>query len=276
MCVTPLIENTLRLHSLLALALILPLTACEKGKPAVTPAMSASKVPAPAQTPKQHSAPVEEREYTHMPTGPTAFANSSTPVDKAIEAEALRGGPSGEPRLFENPQEQAELARGASPKYMNGQFRYYLVGAAMAEPAQTGCHKPLLAIRLAVENLHGLPTSAIYGRFSFTGDAASGGGLQRRIAPPIQADIIGPFSDQRGGVVYVTAYAEQADRVNDEQRWRHIAEASTSKLGVWFTPEVFYYPDGTQYTPRSGAAPAARTVMTCGGTEGAAPAFASH
>jgi hypothetical protein len=71
-------------------------------------------------------------------------------LDKAFEAEALRGGPNGEPCICENPQEKAELSRGGSPKYMNGQFRYYPVGVAMAEPAQTGCRKPLLAIRLAV------------------------------------------------------------------------------------------------------------------------------
>src|SRR5437764_13040126 len=153
---------------------------------------------------------------------------------------------------------------------MNGQFRYYLVDVAMAEPAQTGCPKPLLAIRRAVENLHGRPASAIYGRFSFTADSG-GGALQRRVAPPVQADIVGPFSDQRGGIVYVTAYAEQADRVNDEHRWRQIADASASKVGVWFTPEVFYYPDGSQYAERPRGGLATRAPMTCGGGEGALP-----
>jgi hypothetical protein len=267
------IENALRPHLLLVLALVLPLAACEKDKPAAVSAVPASK--GAAAVPKHHPAPAESREYTNMPTGPALFAND-VPVDKAFEAEALRGGPNGEPRIFENPQEQAELSRGAAPKYMNGQFRYYLVGIAIAEPAQTGCQKPLLAIRLAVENLHGRPTSAIYGRFSFTAGGASAGALQRRIAPPVQADIVGPFSDQRGGIVYVTAYAEQADRVKDEQHWRQIADASTSNIRVWFSPEVFYYPDGTQYAERAGSALARRTVMTCGGGEGAAPAFAAR
>jgi hypothetical protein len=275
MSVTTPIENALRAHPLLALAiaLILPLTACDKAKPAVKPAASASKGHAATAAPKRQPTTVEDREYSHMPTGQTTFADSVPLLDKAFEAEALRGGPNGEPRIFDNPQEKAELSRGSSPKYMNGQFRYYLVGVALAEPAQTGCRKPLLAIRLAVENLHGQATSAIYGRFSFTGDVGSGGVPQRRIAAPVQADIVGPFSEQRGGVVYVTAYAEQADRVNDERRWRQIADASPSQLGVWFTPEVFYYPDGTQYAARSGNGPAARTVMTCGGTEGATLAF---
>jgi hypothetical protein len=271
--VTTPIETALRPQLLLVLALLLPLAACEKDKPAAVAPVPASKVRAAA--PKHPAAPAESREYSNMPSGAAVFAND-VPVDKAIEAEAMRGGPNGEPRIFENPQEQAELSRGAAPKYMNGQFRYYLVGIAIAEPAQTGCSKPLLAIRLAVENLHRRATNAIYGRFSFTTGGASTGTPQRRIAPPVQADIVGPFSDQRGGIAYVTAYAEQADRIKDEQHWRQIADASTSKIGVWFTPEVFYYPDGTQYAERAGSALTGRTVMTCGGAEGAAPAFAAR
>jgi hypothetical protein len=53
-----------------------------------------------------------------------------------------------------------------------------------------------------------------------------------------------------------------------------IGDAGYERRGVRSdTPEVFYYPDGTQYTPRSGSVPAARTVMTCGGTDGATLAF---
>jgi hypothetical protein len=65
---------------------------------------------------------------------------------------------------------------------------------AIAEPVQTGCRKPLLAIRLAVGSCTATDECA-NGRFSFTGDTGSGGVLQRPIAPPLQADNIGPFSD---------------------------------------------------------------------------------
>ena len=50
---------------------------------------------------------------------------------------------------------------------MNGQFRYYLANVAMMQP-EAECKTPLLAVNVAVENLHGMPTVAIYGEFTFT------------------------------------------------------------------------------------------------------------
>ena len=123
----------------------------------------------------------------------------------------MRGGPRGEPRIFETPEEFNELSRGASPKYMNGQFRYYLASVAMVQP-QGECKTPLLAVNVAVENLHGTPTAAIYGEFTFTqvvgGDGSS---LTETVAVPFHANIIGPFSNKQGGFVYATAFLEQTD-----------------------------------------------------------------
>jgi len=263
----------LRHRRLLTLcALALALAACKKGEPTAAPE------PTPAPSVKKSAkttGPRERGEYSALPdgTGP-ATQTYSTTTEQAIAGEALRGGPHGEARIFENEREQAELARGSSPKYMNGQFRYYLAGLSVVPP-QGQCKKPLLAIRLAVENLHGSPTSAIYGRFTF-GQAvgADNSSMSEVVGVPYHADIIGPFSNKQGGVVYVTAYAEQTDAYMDPKRWDQIATVSPSRLKVWFEPEAFYYPDGHQYAQRSGDGPAAREVMTCGGSEGAARALA--
>jgi hypothetical protein len=264
-------ETSLRPRPLLALcALALLLAACKKSepaKPAPAAAMEARK--------NTHSTvPRERGEYSALPEGSgPATATYSTTTEQAIAGEALRGGPHGEARIFENATEQAELARGASPKYMNGQFRYYLAGVSVVPP-QGDCKKPLLAIRLAVENLHGTPTAAIYGRFTFSqvvgGDGSS---LSETVAIPYRADIVGPFSNKQGGIVYVTAYAEQVDAYMDPRRWDQIAAISPSRLKVWFAPEAFYYADGSQYSQHTGNGPAAREVMTCGGGEGAARAL---
>ena len=151
---------------------------------------------------------------------------------------------------------------------MNGQFRYYLGGVALVPP-QGDCKKPLLALRLAVENLHGAATSAIYGEFTFTkvvgGDGSS---LTETVGIPYRADIPGPFSNKQGGAVYVIAYLEQNDAF-DAERWAQIAALNPQRMKIWFKPQAFYYPDGTQYTPKTGKVPAQREPMTCGGTEGA-------
>ena len=252
-------------------ALALVVAGCKKSEPA--PAKPAAVVQARKNT--ISSVPRERAEYSAMPdgTGP-ATQTYSTTTEQAIAGEALRGGPRGEPRIFENAQEQAELARGASPKYMNGQFRYYLAGVSVAPP-QGECKKPLLAIRLAVENLHGTPTAAIYGRFTFSQSVGGDGStLTETVAVPYRADVIGPFSNKQGGVVYVTAYAEQVDGYMDPKRWEQIAAVNPARLKVWFAPEAFYYADGTQYDQRVGNGPAAREARTCGGTEGAARAIA--
>jgi hypothetical protein len=272
------IENDLRQRRprLLFLGLLaLPLAACNKAEP-VAP-KSAAVAAAQADTRyRGDAAPRERREYSGPPgEGVTHSVVSAVSNEKAIEAEALRGGPRGEARIFENAQEQAELARGASPKYMNGQFRYYLVGVTMTPAGEGGCKGPGLAIRLAVENLHGTPTSAIYGTFTFAQSAgADGSPMTETVAVPYHADIIGPLSDKRGGIVYVNARAEQSDAYMDPLRWAQIAAVQPSRLKVFFRPEVFYYPDGNQYAPRSGMSPAARQVMTCGGGEGASAALA--
>jgi len=157
---------------------------------------------------------------------------------------------------------------------MNGQFRYYLAGVSFVPSPGDGCPGPLLALRLAVENLHGNPTAAIRGRFTF---AQSVGGerstLTETIGIPYPADIVGPFSDRRGGVVYVTAYADRTDAFLDPKRWAQIAEIGPSRLKIFFRPDAFYYPDGTQYVSGVGRGPAAREPMTCGGGAGAARAI---
>jgi len=255
---------------LILVALAIAVTACRKSEPA-------KPMPAPpveARKNKVSGAPRERAEYSAMAdgTGP-ATQTYSTTTDQAIAAEALRGGPRGEARIFEGAQEQAELARGASPKYMNGQFRYYLAGVSVVPP-QGECKQPLLAIRLAVENVHGAPTAAIYGRFTFAQSVGGdGSSLSETVAVPYRADIIGPFSNKQGGVVYVTAYAEQVDGYMDPKRWEQIAAIGPARLKVWFTPEAFYYADGTQYAQHSGNGPATREPVTCGGTGGASRAI---
>ena len=247
---------------LLVVLLALPLAACKKAEPVV-----AAKAPPPAKAQKAAPAPKRERgEYTDMPTAMQAY---SMTTERAIAAEAQRGGPRGEARIFETPEELNELARGASPKYMNGQFRYYLANVVMV-PAQAECKTPLLAVNLAVENLHGTPTVAIYGEFTFTqtvgGDGSS---LTETVATPFYANILGPFSNKQGGLIYSTAYLEQTDAARDPERWAKIAAINPQRLKVWFRPEAFYYADGTQYSQRTGKMAAQRDVLTCGGQDGA-------
>ncbi len=250
-------------HRLLLLALLaLPLAACKKAEPVVaanpSPAAKARKVEPP---PKR-----ERAEYSDMPGTAQTY---STTTDKAIAAEAQRGGPRGEARIFETSEELNELSRGASPKYMNGQFRYYLAGVSMKQP-RGDCKTPLLAVDVAVENLHGTPTIAIAGEFTFTqtvgGDGSS---LTETVATPFRANIIGPFSNKQGGVIYATAYLEQTDAARDPERWARIAAVNPQRLKVWFKPEAFYYADGTQYAQRTGKVAAQRDVLTCGGQDGA-------
>ena len=252
------------LRLLLLVVLALPLAACKKAEPVV-----AAK-PAPPVRVQKMTPPLkrERAEYSDMPSA-GATQNYSITTEKAIAAEAMRGGPRGEARIFETPEELNELARGASPKYMNGQFRYYLANVVMMQP-QGECKTPLLAVNLAVENLHGMPTVAIYGEFTFTqvvgGDGSS---LTETVATPFHANILGPFSNKQGGLVYATAFLEQTDPARDPDRLAKIAAINPQRLKVWFKPEAFFYADGTQYSPRTGSVPAQRDVLTCGGLEGA-------
>ena len=245
------------------MSLALPLAACKKAEP-----VAAAK-PAPAARAKKEvpAAKRERGEYSDMPTAGSQTYSMTT--EKAIAAEVQRGGPRGEARIFETPEELNELSRGKSPKYMNAQFRYYLANVVMTKP-QGECKTPLLAVNLAVENLHGMPTVAIYGEFTFTqvvgGDGSS---MTETVATPFHANILGPFSNKQGGLVYATAYLEQTDAVRDPDRWAKIAAISPQRLKVWFKPEAFYYADGTQYAPRTGKVAAQREVLTCGGLEGA-------
>lgn len=251
-------------HLLLLVLLALPLAACKKAEPVV----AAKPAPPAAKATKAAPAPKRERgEYTDMPAPGTQTYSATT--ERAIAAEAMRGGPRGEARIFETPEELNELSRGASPKYMNGQFRYYLASVAMMQP-EGECKAPLLAVNLAVENLHGMPTVAIYGEFTFTqvvgGD---GSGMTETVAAPFHANILGPFSNKQGGLVYTTAFLEQTDPSRDPDRWAKIAAINPQRLKVWFKPEAFYYADGTQYAQRTGKVAAQRDVLTCGGLEGA-------
>ena len=250
---------------LLLVALVaLAAAGCKKSEP--PPARTVAK--SRAQPAAKPAPPRERREYSDMPTGAPSYAHT---VEQAIAGEAMRGGPRGEPRIFESPEEMAELARGRSPKTMNAQFRYYLASVALMPP-KGDCTKPLLAVTVAVENLHGTPTAAIYGEFTFTqvvgGD---GSALAQTVAVPYHADIIGPFSNKQGGFVYATAYLEPIDGIRDNERWTQIAAVNPQRLKVWFRPEAFYYPDNTQYGLRTGKMPAQRVVMTCGGNEGGKP-----
>ena len=253
-------------HLLLLVLLAFPLAACKKAEPVV----AAKPAPPAAKASKAAPAPKRERgEYTDMP--PPGTQTYSATTERAIAAEAMRGGPRGEARIFETPEELNELSRGASPKFMNGQFRYYLASVAMMQP-EGECKAPLLAVNLAVENLHGMPTVAIYGEFTFTqvvgGD---GSALAETVAVPYRADIIGPFSNKQGGFVYATAYLEPIDGIRDSERWAQIVAVNPKRLKVWFRPEAFYYPDNTQFGLRTGKMPAQRVVMTCGGNDGGKP-----
>ena len=259
-------ENDVRPTLLIVAAAVVVATACKKAEP--PPAKPAGARPQAQAPAKKSAAPRERREYTEMPSGTQSYTHT---VEQAIAGEALRGGPRGEPRIFETPEEMAELARGKSPKTMNAQFRYYLASVAMVPP-KGDCTKPMLAVNVAVENLHGTPTAAIYGEFTFTqvvgGD---GSALAETVAVPYHADIIGPFSNKQGGFVYATAYLEPIDGIRDSERWTQIAAVDPRRLKVWFRPEAFYYPDNTQYGLRTGRIPAQRVVMTCGGNEGGKP-----
>ncbi|MDQ2928360.1 MAG: hypothetical protein ABI330_10120 [Caldimonas sp.] len=256
-------------RSATALALALLLVACNKAEPPVADAAQARH---PEQKRAQKKVPPRERmEYAGAVDGENLHVDTATTsAAQTVEGEVLRGGPHGELRIFESAQERAALARGASPKYMNGQFRYYLAGISMTPGQDGGCQQPLLTMRLAVENLHGKAAAAIYGTFSFSESRSVDGSSQamETIGDTYHADIIGPFSDKNGAIVYVNAQLQPTNPSMDAERWSRIVNADQARLRVWFKPEAFYYADGTQYASGSGNGPARREVMTCGGTEG--------
>ena len=267
--------TALRFLSLpLALALLAGCSKTAPVTPAEPPAAGKEHPSAAAAT----AAPAERREYSSVPGGERAGTGShGVNLAQLIEAEVRRGGPHGEQRLFESAEEQDELLRGRSPKYMNAQFRYYLADAHVAQPAESGCQRPLLALKLAVESLNGNPTFAIHGRFTFSqvvGPEGAASAPTETLGAPYRADIIGPFSDSRGGIAYVTAYLQTNDAYLDPARWSRIVEMNAARRRVFFAPEVFYYPDGTQYA-QGDRERAQRDVMTCGGTEGAVKAMAA-
>jgi hypothetical protein len=100
------------------------------GKPAPPPVVAEPVVVARAKS----KAPAERKEYSGAPEGvvPSNATQVATQQSEIIKAEALRGGPHGEPRLFETDEESAALALGKAPRYMNAQFRYYFGGASVA------------------------------------------------------------------------------------------------------------------------------------------------
>jgi hypothetical protein len=252
-----------------AFAVALLLGACNKPDTPVADAASHPTSKSRAQGKK--TAPRDRIEYGGAVEGENLHVDTATTsAAQTVEGEVLRGGPHGEPRIFESAQERAALARGAAPKYMNGQFRYYLAGLSLTPGQDGGCQRPLLTLRLAVENLHGKAAAAIYGSFSFSESRSAEGNAQAMdtIGESYHADIIGPFSDQSGAIVYVTAQLQPTNPSRDAERWSHIVAADQARLRIWFKPEAFYYADGSQYASGSGNSPAMREVMTCGGTEG--------
>ncbi len=126
-------------------------------------------------------------------------------------------------------------------------------------PPQGECKKPLLAVRLAVENLHGTPTASIYGRVHLLPGGRRRGLVAdaKTVAIPYHADIIGPFSNKEGGYRLRHRLA-RAGRclARIPSAGQQIAAVSPQRLKVWFAPEAFYYADGTQYTSASATVPA--------------------
>ena len=248
------------------LSRLLVLLLCLAGCNAKTPAPPPAAAPGAKGTAAVTGVTKGSGEYTNMPG---AVDRAAPLTAEEFAAEVRRGGPSGEPRIFENAQELADLMRGSPTTFMNAQFRYYLVGVTLQRP-QGECKTPLLAINLVVENLHGTPASAIRGEFRFshvtTSDATATADAS---AVAYQADIIGPFSNKHGGFAYATAYVEARDASVDIDRWATIASTQPQRLKVWFKPDTFYYADGRQYARTSGWSPAQREVVTCGGAEGA-------
>ena len=207
----------------------------------------------------------ERGEYSTPVDASLSGPDGSGGADRAVELEVLRGGPHGEPRLFETPAERAGLVNGQTPRFLNAQFRYYLADVALVQPKESGCPHPVLALKLAVENLSGMPTASIYGKFTFAqadeGDASFGS----VVGVPYHADIIGPFPERQGGITYVTAYVERTTEIADGMNWGKALAIAPARRKVWFSPEAFYYPGGDQYVAGAGRAPATRQALTCGG-----------
>lgn len=194
--------------------------------------------------------------------GPALAYIDAATVARLIEAEAKRGGPRDEPRIFESPQEWVSLAGGVRPKFMNAQFRYYLADVSLIQPAESGCTRPLLAVKLAIENQHQQVARSIYGAFTFSEVLADGALPGQIISVPYHADILGPF--EVGGTTYVTALMRSSGSGDDETQWQRIASLSAARRRVWFAPEAFYYPDGEQYTQQTGRGPTTREPSRCG------------
>lgn len=246
------------------------LSACGKKATAPAPAATVADAASATTKPGPMRPPVDDRyrgEYTDMPAGGSGLPAGSVGAVDAIQMEATRGGPRGEPRVYEDAQEQAHLARGGTPKFMNAQFRYYLADLRLVPAAESGCARPLLALKLAVENLHGTPTNAIHGRFTFaqTSGLEGDGHKLTDVVASYGADIVGPFSNRQGGITYATAYLDAGSPNVDAIKWDQVAAIPPGRRKVWFSPEAFFYPNGEQYTKQVGQGPASRTPSGCGG-----------
>ena len=183
----------------------------------------------------------------------------------------MRGGPRGEARIFETPEELNELSRGASPKYMNGQFRYYLAGVAMMQP-QGDCKAPLLAVNVCGRE----PARHADGRRSTASSRSprSSAATARRLTETVGVAVPRrhprPVLEQAGRRRSTRSRTSSRPTPSrDPDRWAKIAAINPQRLKVWFKPEAFYYADGTQYAQRTGKVAAQRDVLTCGGLEGA-------
>jgi hypothetical protein len=231
---------------------------------------------APSKAGRSTSSSGERREYSGPPSA-VSGTGSALNTPEAIAADARRDGPNGEPRIFENPQERSELVRGAPPKDLNGRFRYYFDGVSMTRPEDGSCKQPLLALLLVVQNLQAERVTAIRGKFTISKSAAAGDAATAAGADPggisFRADIIGPFSNKHGGYVYAKAYAVPAEVFGDASGLERFLAGGTTKLKVWFAPEVLYFADDTQYTSTWGKAAAEREIQSCAGTEGAHKLF---
>ena len=165
------------------------------------------------QEEREGAGPRERGEYSALPDGggrrrrPTRPAPSRRSPPRRCAAARTARRASSRTRA-----ELDELSRGASPKYMNGQFRYYLAGVSVVQP-QGECKRPLLGDqRWRSRTCTAARRSAIYGEFTFSRSVGGdGSSLTETVGVPYHADIIGPFSNKQGGLVYATAYAA-ADR----------------------------------------------------------------
>lgn len=192
---------------------------------------------------------------------------------QARERQINRPGPKGESRIFASGRERDLLLKGEAPDYMHGQFRFYLVDLALVQPAESGCKRPLVAVKLAVENLHGEQVLGIRGSFSFNRalkKVKPQDPEMARVGIDYFATLVGPFIDVRSGghVSYVTAYLDQSESFVDANYLNQILSVPPLERIIFFKPNKFFYPNGDSYTQEVGRGPdrgGNNGLFTCGG-----------